>query len=180
MRAIRLAAALALPGLGVAVPPAQAAGSPQSQTFAGTIQAAAVAPVALSSTANLRFGQFSSPTASGTIVVSVTGAVSTTGGMTAAAGITQNGGGRGPGTFAINGNANQLFIVAMPSTITLTNGAATMQASALNNGSLLNLGVGILDNTGNFNLPVGATLTVPANQAIGTYSGSYAVTVTYL
>uniref|UniRef100_UPI0025FBD785 DUF4402 domain-containing protein n=1 Tax=Novosphingobium sp. TaxID=1874826 RepID=UPI0025FBD785 len=36
-----------------------------------------------------------------------------------------------------------------------------------------------LDATGNFTLNVGATLNVAANQAIGTYSGTYVLTVVY-
>jgi len=128
----------------------------------------------------LRFGTFVSPQTAGTITVSPTGTVSSTGGVSGGPGFAVGGGeAPGQGTFAVKGNANLLFMVFLPSKITLSNGTAKMQARSFTANVSGNRRAS-LDESGNFTLQVGATLSVGANQASGTYSGTYDVTVFYL
>ncbi len=71
------------------------------------------------------------------------------------------------------------YLIALPSSATLTSGGNSMNvgtflAHSANNGSASGRLVGGYDT-----LNVGATLTVGANQAPGSYTGSFSVTVTY-
>jgi hypothetical protein len=81
--------------------------------------------------------------------------------------------------FLVSGNPNASYSISLPvGTVTLTSSSNTMEvnnftSSPSPNGSLSG-GV-----TGTQVLYVGATLTVGSNQAIGSYSGGFDVTVNY-
>ncbi len=151
------------------------AGPAQTSGFstANVVDSAAVVPIDI-----LRFGQFIRPTAAGTLAVANGGAVTTTGGVTGNTTILQTGLGRGPGSFMLTGGANRFVLVALPGSMTISNGAQSMTVNGFNTNTII-FGLARLDATGHFDLNVGATLNVGANQAAGNYTGTYTVTVTY-
>ncbi len=166
----------ALAGLGVSAGAARAQPA-NSSVSQGAAQAAIVAPLKITAGTMLRFGQFANATTAGTLTVDSTGAVSTTGGMIGANTFAQTGTGRGNATFSVTGNANAAFGVTVSTNVQLANGANRMAVTGFT-GNVAN-SAAVLDATGNFTLNVGATLNVAANQAIGTYSGTYVLTVIY-
>lgn len=153
------------------------AASANSSATQGTAQAAIVVPLKIIPGTSLRFGQFAAATTSGTLTIDPSGAVSTTGGMVGANTFTQTGTGRGNATFSVTGNPNAAFGVTVSTNVQLANGANRMPLTGFT-GNVIN-SAAALNATGNFTLNVGATLNVAANQAVGTYSGTYVLTVVY-
>lgn len=172
-------AALALAAwAGLAPRAASAAGpGPRSAQGAGTAQASVVRSVAIFNVTALRFGRFTRPTTAGTIQITPAGAITTTGSMTGATAIGQAALGRGPASFLLVGEASRQFSVTLPASAQIASGTSRMTLS----GFASNAGPGPsrLGTSGVFVLVVGATLTVAANQPVGTYSGTYPVTVGY-
>lgn len=159
-------AALLLPGLAHA---AQAG---------GTAQASVIEPNIIINGDTLRFGQFFRPATGGNLTIRVDGTVATTGGMVAANTIAQTSGGRGPATFHLHGEPNRYILPFLPGSINISNGASTMTVNAFTDN--ISSFILRLDETGYYRLIVGATVNVSATQAIGTYTGTYEVTVIYL
>ncbi len=153
------------------------AASANASATQGTAQAAVVVPLKITAGTSLRFGQFANATTGGTLTIDPTGAVSTTGGMVGANTFTQTGTGRGNATFSVTGNPNAAFGVTVSTNVQLVNGVNRMAVTGFT-GNVAS-SAAALDATGNFTLNVGATLNVAANQAIGTYSGTYVLTVVY-
>ena len=161
-------AAVLAPGV-VHAAPAQATGSAQ----ANVVTPGSVVPISA-----LRFGQFIQPTAAGTLTISIASVVSAAGGVVGMHSIGQTGTGRGPGSFSLLGSPNGQTDITLPTSINITNGAQTMTVDTLTantNGA----GKLKLDATGTAVLIVGATLNVAANQAVGSYSGTYTITVAF-
>lgn len=176
MIAARIAAPCALAACAF-VPAEALAASGNSSAKQGTAQATIVAPLTITAATSLRFGQFAHATTSGTITIDNLGTVTTTGGMVGANTFTQTGTGRGNATFSVTGNANAAFGVTVSPNVRIFNGANQMAVTGFT-GNVVN-SAAVLDATGNFTLRVGATLNVSANQAVGNYSGTYVLTVTY-
>lgn len=153
---------------------AQSANTSSAQ---GAAIATVVGPVKVTAGAGLRFGQFVSPATAGTITIDPFGTVTTSGGMVGADAFSQTGAGRGNATFAVNGNVNAAFSVKISNNIQLASGANRMKVNVFT-GNVVG-GAGVLDASGSYTLTVGATLSVNANQPVGSYSGTYSVTVTY-
>lgn len=149
--------------------PAQASGFAQ----ANVITPGVIVPLAI-----LRFGQFIRPATAGTLTVDIAGAVTTTGGITGTTTIAQTGTGRGPGSFGLRGSPNRQVDIVLPGSSTIASGLQTMTVNAFtantNGGGKIKL-----DATGNATLIIGATLNVGANQAVGNYTGTYTITVTF-
>lgn len=80
-------------------------------------------------------------------------------------------------TFNVTGEPSKVFTITVPgSAVTLTNGAATLSVSSFTRTAA----TGTLSVGGTASFNVGATLqAISAVQAVGTYTGSYTVTVTY-
>lgn len=156
--------------------PATASAAPAQAT--GSAQAEVVLPGSIVPISALKFGQFIRPTAAGTLTISIASVVSATGGVSGLQNITQTGTGRGPGSFSMVGSPNRQTDITLPASATLSNGAQTM---AVNNfTSNANGGGKIkLDAAGHGVVIVGARLNVAANQALGTYTGTYTVTVAF-
>jgi hypothetical protein len=139
-----------------------------------------IIPIAITKTADLRFGQFVQPTSAGQIDINASGVVDLTGltpsGLTA---ITQLGSGRGAGSFNVTGQANRSYTVALPGSVTLTriSGTETMTVSSVRRTG--GTSVRALSATGTDTLGLGGTLGVSANQAVGAYTGTITMTVTY-
>lgn len=87
--------------------------------------------------------------------------------------------GRGRGAFAVFGDPNRWVIMRLPPQTTVSNGNATMTVDQFRANTGL-FGVRRTDNTGYADIVIGARLNVGANQQVGTYSGTYPVTVLYL
>jgi hypothetical protein len=142
----------------------------------GTAAAAVVVPSTMTNLGDMRFGNLVQPSTAGTLTLSPTGAVTTSGGVSGNQAIAQGSTGPSPGTFSITAGSNQVFTVFGPITFSISSGASTMPVTLLtgalqkqsNNGT-----------TANYLLSVGGTLSVGANQAIGTYVGSYTLLTVY-
>lgn len=149
--------------------------APSSSTVGGSAQAAVITPLAIVPIDALSFGQLTRPTAAGTVVMSPSGSITTTGGVLTSTAIAQTVR-RGPGTFAVVGEAGRAFTIDLPTVVILRQGTRNMRLSALRS----NWTPGdVFSPTRTFALSVGATLNVGANQTVGTYTGTYSVTVTY-
>ncbi|MDE2561123.1 MAG: DUF4402 domain-containing protein [Sphingomonadales bacterium] len=146
------------------------AASGNSQTTPGTATAKVVTPLAISHSngAQLSFGKFS-VASTGTVVVATTGTGTPTGGVHFV-----NGSSTTADRFKVVGFPLRSFAVATgPGTVTAPGGASmsfTTKAA---------ISLGILSVSGVYLLSVGGTLTVPAGQPGGTYSGTYPVVAYY-
>lgn len=146
------------------------AASGNSQTVPGTATAKVVTPLAISHSvgATLSFGKFSVSSA-GTVVVATSGAGTPTGGVNFV-----NGSSTKADRFKIVGFPLRSFAVATGSGTVTTPGGASM--SFTTNPAVT---TGVLSIAGIYFLNVGGTLTVPAGQPGGSYSGSYPVVAYY-
>ena len=162
--------------LALALLPGPAFAAPPSSTKNGAAQATVIKPLRIVAVGPLAFGQLTRPTAAGTVVMAPNGIITTTGGVIGSTAITQTST-RGPGTFTVTGDPSRLFALTLPNTLTLRSGVRTMTVNTFRSNWVS--GTSRLSAAGSFALAVGATLRVGANQTIGTYTGTYAVTVTY-
>lgn len=147
----------------------------------GTVNATVVRPNTLVKTDDLDFGTIVSGTTGGTVSVNaVTGARTTTGGSTAVGNDAQRA--------MFQGSGGLLLITVSGSTsVTLTRvggGGTTMTASLVRAASTGGGGIALLGSTllpsGVQTYYIGGTLTVPANQLEGDYTGTFTLTVNYL
>jgi hypothetical protein len=154
--------------------PALAQAAPgNTRSVSGSARAAIIRPIAIAATASLRFGVIARPSTAGTLTVSTTGAVSTTGGVIGSNAINQGALGPRAGTFRVTGEPGASFGVVLPPTATVTAPGGSMTISLFTVGALTGSPVGTLD------IAVGGTLAVSANQPVGSYSGTYQITVNY-
>jgi len=122
----------------------------------------------VTNTATLDFGTLVPSAAAGTVVITPTGGRTTTGGVKGVSGT------YGPGAFKVtitSGSANFYFF--LPNNATLSSGGNSMTVSTFtaNTGS-----PGTVPGPpGSAVLYIGATLHVGANQAAGTYTGTYSI-----
>lgn len=142
--------------------------------LAGALMVASVgwaAAIAISNTQALAFGKFVAGSG-GAVTVSPAGGRSASGGVILVS--------SGPGAaaqFIVSGDANATYTITLPVTeVLLTSGANSM---AVNNFTSSPSSIGTLGAGGTQTLSVGATLSVGGNQAIGSYSGAFDVTVNY-
>ena len=153
--------------------------------FGGTANAAVVQPLSLVKTDDLDFGTMISGTTGGTVTVNAsTNARTTTGGVTTV------GGGAQRATFLGAARIGLIVTITGSNSATLSRaggGATPMTASLTRTfGSGLNVvtlplvGTVTVVATGVQTYYVGGTLTVPANQPDGDYSGTFTLTVNYL
>jgi hypothetical protein len=146
----------------------------QTATSIASAEASAriVAPIEISKVADLKFGNIAAGPSAGIVEISTNDNRTSNGGVTLiAAGNVSN-----AAAFDITGYPNATFTISLPENISLTSGSDQMEVnnfvSDLGNNSTL-------DNAGEAQLKVGATLNVEANQAVGLYTGSFDVTVAY-
>lgn len=161
--------------LAIAVVTLSFAGTVQAQTATATSNAAAViiAPLSITNTAGLHFGTIMRSAALGTVTVATDGTRSSTGGVTLSALAPLH----SVATFDLEGESGNDVIITLPASTTITNGTQTM---------LVDNFVSDPDDTNPVTLggtptvlSVGATLNVAANQASGTYTGTFDVSINY-
>ncbi|NMN06515.1 MULTISPECIES: DUF4402 domain-containing protein [unclassified Novosphingobium] len=166
-------------GIVLGLAPGSAQAAPNKVTVSGTAAGTVVAPISVRQINGMSFGQFVQPASAGALVLSTDGTLTASGGMGAQTTIAQSS--ANPpraGQFAVDGDAGRLFYVTLPSSTTLTGNGASMTVSNFTQSTFF--GFAWTDSDGEFTLNVGAQLNVNARQAVGTYRGTYAVTVTYL
>ena len=136
--------------------------------------ATVVRTLAVTSTSELSFGTFAAGNAPGTLTMTATGNRSATGGVTmVATNLGSN------ATVNLAGTPGTSFSVSLPTTVSLSaaTGSATMSLGSFS--TTLTGSQGSLNTSGTTSFGIGGTLSVNANQAIGTYSGSFTVTLNY-
>jgi protein-disulfide isomerase len=121
----------------------------------------------------LAFGSFAPGVSSGTVTISPAGARSSGGGV-----FLVSSGAGAAASYTVGGTSSATYAITLPSNgeVVLTSGPNSM---AVNNFSSSPAGTGVIGGGGTQTLSVGATLTVGGNQATGSYSGSFNVTVEY-
>jgi spore coat protein U-like protein len=162
-------AAAALAGIALV---SMAATAAQAQATATTGASVTIAdPIAITKTADLSFGTVVPSAAAGTVVVSTSGTRSVTGGVSALGGTIT------AAAYSVTGYGNSTYSIALPTSVSLTGptGATAMSASSFAHSADASPAL----SGGSDSFTVGATLSVGANQAAGTYSGTFDVTVAY-
>ncbi len=130
-----------------------------------------ITAIAITKNTDLNFGDVVPGTSIGTVVVTPAGARSSTGGASLG-----NGSAVTAATFSVTGQGSETYAVTLPASITINGGGSSMTVDTF--ASTPN-GTGTLSAGGSDTLSVGATLNVGASQAVGTYTGSFSVTVAY-
>lgn len=138
----------------------------------GTANATAtvITPITITKTADLRFGKFAASTG-GTVVMSTASARSATGAVVLS---TVDAG--GAASFSIGGDANATYAITLPSSATISSGGNDMTVGTFTSNPS---GTGTLSGAGAQTLLVGGTLTVSNAQAVGSYTGTFDVSVEY-
>ena len=126
--------------------------------------------IAISNTAGMEFGKFVAGSG-GTVTVSPGGVRSASGSV-----VLVSSGAGAAAQLVVSGDANLTYAISLPAAGTLVNGANTM---AVNTFTSSPSPTGTLGAGGRQTLSVGATLNVGSNQATGSYSGAFDVTVNY-
>jgi hypothetical protein len=165
---------IALATLAIGLTTAAKAQNTSATNTEATANATIVTPISISKVADLNFGSIVKSGAGGTVTINPDGSVSTSGvSMFAGAGAVAT----AAAEFTISGESGYLYTISLPAD----------DAVVLNDGSSHSMTVKSFSNnaSGTFGATsetyqVGATLTVGANQAAGTYiSDPFSVTVTY-
>lgn len=149
---------------------APAAGA-ATQSAAG--QVSILSPLSVLKNADLDFGSLAVSGAGTAVLDPVAGSLTTTGGVTRA------GTSAHAAQFTGTGSKNSVVHIRVPTapiTVTRVGGTETMTVSSFTLDQAANLKVPASDI---FNFAVGATLNVGAGQAVGSYTGTFQVTVQY-
>lgn len=146
-----------------------------SQAAQATANATAtvMTPISISKTADLRFGKFSALTG-GTVVISTAGARSATGAVVLSS--TDAG---GAAAFTVSGDASATYAITLPSSATITHTTDATKTMSVGSFGSNPSGTGTLSAGGSQALAVGGTLTVGSAQTVGSYTGTFNVSVEY-
>jgi hypothetical protein len=142
-----------------------------SGTATATSNARVITAISITKLVDLRFGDIVPGAAIGTVRMTPAGVRTSTGGTTLG-----NGAGSSPASFQVSGQANATFAIVLPVSVNVSNGVQTMVVNTWRStpNSPANLQA-----AGTRTLSVGATCRVGANQAAGTYTANFNVTVSY-
>ena len=162
--------------------PAPALAQTAGDSEAGRSEAIILRPLSFFRVQDLEFGDFVPGTAGGVVRILPNGT------RTATGSITLVGASHQPARFAGLGTFNrQVDISVSANSIQLTGPGAPMTLSQFEIGSTPTailtttpMRFRIASTSGIFNFPIGGRLAVNANQAEGTYSGSFIITLNYL
>jgi hypothetical protein len=148
----------------------------QTSSATANTSATIIAPIAITKTADLEFGNVAvSGTTAGTVILSPAGSRTTTGGVTLPA----TTGTVNAAAFNVTGANNYTYTITLPSSVTLQKAADEMTVNTFTSNPLANAGQ--LNGSGAQTVTVGATLNVAAAQPVGTYQSDndFQVTVNY-
>lgn len=129
----------------------------------------------MSATGNLSFGTFVL-TSAGTVAVGADGSRAQSGGAFV---LSQGSNLAAPAQFSVHGKANAVYAITLPAdnTVLMSDGAGHSMTVRTFVSDLS--GTNILSKNGNGQFSVGATLSVSAQQARGSYAGTFSVIVNY-
>jgi hypothetical protein len=133
-----------------------------------------IAPIAITNSAGLQFGTLSVGATGGTVVVDTAGSRTKTGDVLLSS--TTAG---AAAAFSVAGDAGATYAITLPTSITISDGAATPNTMTVNTFTSNPSGTGTIGTGGSQALAVGATLNVGANQVQAAYTGTFSVTVEY-
>jgi hypothetical protein len=136
-------------------------------------EATILSPLSVVKRADLNFGTLIVNGAGTAVVDPLNGSLTTTGAVTA------SGTAAHPALFTSTGSKNQVVHVRLPQnpiTVTRVGGTETMTVSTWTQDGPTNRRIPL---NSTFDFAVGATLTVGANQAEGSYIGTFTITVQY-
>lgn len=166
MKTLRLIAALAV----LLTLAAGNASRAEAADATANATATVVAPIAIQKDADLDFGEVAAGNSPGTVVMSPAG------NRSAGGGATLGGPGGNAASFTVSGAPTFTYAITLPTSINIDFGMETM---VVDNFTSDPSGTGAIGGGGTQTLNVGATLNLGANQAVGTYSGTFMVTVAY-
>lgn len=132
-----------------------------------------ITAIGIAKNADLRFGKFAASTG-GSVVMTAAGARSKTGAVVLS---TIDAG--GAASFTVSGAASATYAVTLPSTATLTGPGSPAATMSVGTFTSTPSGTGTLSTGGSQTLTVGGTLTVASAQAVGSYTGTFTVSVEY-
>lgn len=153
--------------------PAAGAAAPVPARVNATGKVSMLRPLSLLKQSDLDFGKLVAAGAGTAVINPVSGATTVTGPLTPV------GTAGHAATFTATGSKNSVVLIRIPTaavTLTQVGGTATMTVS---NWTLDGATNRRIPQNSAFNFSVGGTLNVGANQADGTYTGTFAVTVQY-
>lgn len=137
-----------------------------------TATATIITPIAISKTVDMNFGNIAVGTTSGTVILPPTGARAATGGVT----LPNVVGTVSAASFSVTGAAGSTYVLTLPTNVVLSSGGSpVMNVDAFT--SSLTASTGTIAGAPSI-FTVGATLTVAASQAAGTYLSATPFTVT--
>ncbi len=150
------------------------AGSVNAQSASAPANATAkiVSPIAIAKTSDLQFGSVAPSASAGTVVITTAGARSATGGAT----LVSDGSAITAAAFHVTGAPNATYAITLPGSATISSAGNNMTVDTFASNPS---GTGTLSAGGAQDVSVGATLNVGANQAQGSYTGTFSVTVAY-
>jgi hypothetical protein len=128
-------------------------------------------PITLARLTGLTFGEVITGPTAGQVLLAPSGARSVTGGAVLGGASSVS-----AATFTVTGARNATYAITLPQSATLSGPGGSLTATAFTSSPA---GVGTLGATGQQQLGVGATLTIPANQPDGDYAGTFTVVVAY-
>jgi len=169
----RITLVAALAAVGLALP-----GTSMAASATATSSSTVVAPITITKSADLAFGKFAAGTATaGTVTVSTSGARTVDGGVVAMSSTTS------AARFDVGGEAGATYSITLSGPTELSSGSDTMAFSPVSDLTGANTISGTVTSgtltAGTQSIYVGGVLTVSANQAAGTYSGSVTASVDY-
>lgn len=144
----------------------------QSASATGSVRL--LTPITIVKNLDLRFGSVLTNNAAGTVVIGTSSATDRT--MGTYTDLTTGADAYGAAKFTVSGTKSQKFAVTLPTSLQLTGPGAALTVNEFTTDFPTG---GTLDETGTKIILVGATLTIPANQEGGVYSGTFNVTVAY-
>lgn len=145
------------------------AGAAQAATATADATAEIIAPVELTKTSDLAFATIITGSSADTVVVSTSGARTCGSNLTCSGTTTAAG-------FSIVGTTGETVDIVVDNQVVLTNAGGNTMTASLNPSATAHTLTGVAANDV---LNVGGTLGVGANQADGSYSGTFNVTVSY-
>lgn len=137
----------------------------QAATAEADVRARILRQVTVTNTADLEFGVIVSGVAASTVGVSTAGVRNCGAGLACSGTVSA-------AAFTVTGTSGQVVTVAVPASVSLSNGTSTMNATLTPSAPTI-----LLDGTDGFT--VGGTLTVGAAQEEGNYAAVFDATVDY-